>query len=491
MATGKNKPRDRSARGPDSNERRCLPADGDAAWFLSLVESSSDAIISEDPHGRIVTWNAGAERLLGYATAEVIGRSIVMVCAPDGTDEVRHIREQLKRDRCVPPRVMHWCRKNGERMVVSVGFSAMRDSAGEMVGLSVIARELNCNVADISERRQAEEALRESDERTRSIVDNIIDGIITIDESGVIQSVNAAVGRVFGYSRDELIGRNITALMPEPYRANHDAYLGNYFRTGVAQVIGIGREVEGLRRDGSTFPMDLSVGEFHFGGRRYFTGVVRDITERKRTEAALRESEGRFRALADNAPVKIWISGADKRCTWFNKRWLDFRGRTMDQECGEGWLEGVHRDDVTRCLDTYVTSFDARVPFTMEYRLRRHDGEYRYLLDIGIPITDGYGHFAGYVGSCIDITDRIRAEQAIRDSERIYRAIGESIPYGVWICDPHGRNTYTSDVVPPTRGPVPGAVFPVWLGRRASPGRLGPNDRGLERVRSGPRHLGH
>ena len=293
--------------------------------------------------------------------------------------------------------------------------------------------------------KSAQEPLWASDERLRSIVENVVDGIITIDESGVIQTANAAAERIFGYPNNELIGRNVAVLMPEPFSASHDGYLANYLRGGSAKIIGIGREVVGLRRDGTTFPLDLSVGEFRMSGRRYFTGVVRDITARKRAESALRESEGRFRALADNAPVLIWISGTDKRCTWFNKRWLDFTGRNLEQECGDGWVEGVHVDDLDRCLDTYVTSFDSRVPFTMEYRLRRHDGEYRNVLDTGTPLADGSGRFAGYIGSCIDITDRIRSEEALRDSERIYRAIGESIPYGVWICDADGRNTYASE----------------------------------------------
>ena len=131
---------------------------------------------------------------------------------------------------------------------------------------------------------------------------------------------------------------------------------------------------------------------------------------RRRNEATLKESERRFRLTADAAPVLIWISGIDKRCTWFNKPWLDFVGRTMEQELGNGWSENVHADDFDRCLKTYVDAFDARQPFSMEYRLRRHDGEYRWVLDNGIPLWEPAGVFAGYIGSCIDITERKQAE---------------------------------------------------------------------------------
>ena len=285
MQAGPNKPIVCSVRGSDVDEAASLPAEGDARWLECLVESCNDAIISEDRAGRLVTWNAGAERLFGYAAAEATGRYISIVCPPESALEVRRIREQILGDQCVPPVVMHWRRKDGERIVVKVTFSLVRDSARQILGFSVIAREFDCTAAELSGRRQAEEALRQSDERTRSIVDNIVDGIITIDQSGIVQTVNTAVGRIFGYSPDELIGRNVSALMPEPYRGNHGDYLASYFRSGVAQIIGIGREVQGLRRDGSTFPLDLSVGEFHFAGRRYFTGVLRNVTERKALQA--------------------------------------------------------------------------------------------------------------------------------------------------------------------------------------------------------------
>jgi two-component system, LuxR family, sensor kinase FixL len=139
-------------------------------------------------------------------------------------------------------------------------------------------------------------------------------------------------------------------------------------------------------------------------------GVSLDITNRKLGEEALRESEIRFRTMANTAPVMIWMSGTDKLCNFFSKRWLDFTGRTLEQELGNGWAEGVHRDDFNRCLETYVSSFDAREPFTMEYRLRRKDGNYHWVLDTGAPRFAPDGAFLGYIGSCIDISERKVAE---------------------------------------------------------------------------------
>ncbi len=139
-------------------------------------------------------------------------------------------------------------------------------------------------------------------------------------------------------------------------------------------------------------------------------GMTRDITKRKMAEEALLESDARFRAVADTAPVMIWIAGTDKLCNFFNKGWFDFTGRTAAQELGNGWTEGVHREDLAHCLEVYGNAFDARQPFTMEYRLRRKDGEYRWILDSGTARNDSNGVFLGYIGSCVDITERRQAE---------------------------------------------------------------------------------
>ena len=135
-----------------------------------------------------------------------------------------------------------------------------------------------------------------------------------------------------------------------------------------------------------------------------------EITERKRAEERLRESEARFQAMADSAPVMIWLTGTDGLCNYFNKPWLEFTGRRMEQEIGTGWIEGVHPDDVQGCFDGFLPAFHAQKPFRMQYRLRRTDGEYRWVIESGIPRYAG-GEFAGYIGSNIDITDLKHAEE--------------------------------------------------------------------------------
>jgi PAS domain S-box-containing protein len=154
------------------------------------------------------------------------------------------------------------------------------------------------------------------------------------------------------------------------------------------------------------------------GAANRLSGIFVDISSQKAAEIesesktnVLRESEARFRMMADNAPVLIWMSGEDKLCNFFNKGWLAFSGRALEQELGNGWLEGVHADDIDRCLSTYVQAFDRRHEFEMEYRLRRHDGEYRWVFDKGVPRFAQDGTFLGYIGCADDITDRRRAEE--------------------------------------------------------------------------------
>jgi PAS domain S-box-containing protein len=147
--------------------------------------------------------------------------------------------------------------------------------------------------------------------------------------------------------------------------------------------------------------------------------ITREEYEELSTSVAL------FRQIADSAPVLIWLSGVDALCTWFNKPWIEFRGRTLEQEMGNGWAEGVHKEDYDRCVKIYLSNFEKRTPFQMEYRLQRADGEYRWILDHGVPRYSDTGLFLGFIGSCIDITDVTEIKQAWDTQQNISKRLGE------------------------------------------------------------------
>ncbi|MCU1300636.1 MAG: domain S-box protein [Candidatus Sulfotelmatobacter sp.] len=175
-----------------------------------------------------------------------------------------------------------------------------------------------------------------------------------------------------------------------------------------------------VRTDG-TVRWVTARGQFHYednGDPARMLGMAVDITERHKAEDAVRESEERFRLVANTAPVMIWMSGPDKLCHYFNQPWLEFTGRPLEAELGNGWSEGVHSGDLKDCLDTYTRAFDLRESFKMRYRLRRHDGEYRWLLDIGVPRLNPDGTFVGYIGSCLDVTEAQLAEEALANIGR-------------------------------------------------------------------------
>jgi PAS domain S-box-containing protein len=270
-------------------------------------------------------------------------------------------------------------------------------------------------VADITERKQAEDAVRQSEEKYRRIVETTNEGIWLLDPNFHTSFVNRQMAEMLGYQPGEMLGRSVFDFyFPEDIGRK---------RQGLARR----RELQSermddrlRRRDGrelwvrmAAIPISKDNGEFDGA-----MAVVSDISNQRLAEEALRESEARFRLVANTAPMLIWMADTRRLCTYFNHSWLAFTGRPMELELGNGWAEGVHRDDLQGCLDTYVRAFDAREKFTMEYRLRRYDGEYRWILDLGVPRFNQDGSFAGYIGSCMDVTDRKLAEEALSGVNR-------------------------------------------------------------------------
>jgi two-component system sensor kinase FixL len=250
------------------------------AQLRAVVDHVPDGIIAVDDQGNIEKFNPACERLFGYASSEAVGRKFGMLMA-----EPFDVLDLSDGDREAQAK-----RKDGAVFPVALGVNAF--AFGSKRAFVVVVR-------DVTERKEAEarqerdmkeleirnQELKDSEERMRAVFDTVMDGLITIDSRVVVQSFNAAAERIFGYAADEVVGRNLNMLMPEPYRSGHDGYVANYLRTGDAKVIGVGREVRARRKDGSVFPMELGVNEFRIGTERAFVGIIRDVTERKKAEA--------------------------------------------------------------------------------------------------------------------------------------------------------------------------------------------------------------
>jgi PAS domain S-box-containing protein len=250
--------------------------------------------------------------------------------------------------------------------------------------------------------------------------------VMITDAGGAIEFVNPKFTAVTGYTFSEVVGKNPRILKsgkvpPEVYRDLWETILAG--REWRGEMINRKKNGELYWESAAISPVKDVDGKI-----THFIAVTEDITERKRMEESLRESEERFRLMADTAPVMIWVAGPDSLCTFFNKPWLAFTGRSLEQEQGNGWTERVHPDDLPRCHDTYLSAFNVRRNFQMEYRLQRADGEYRWLLDTGVPRFTPNGDFAGYIGSCFDITERKRAEEALWESENKFSKAFQATP---------------------------------------------------------------
>jgi two-component system sensor kinase FixL len=270
------------------------------ARLAAIVESSDDAIIGKTLDGIVTEWNRSAEAIFGYTAREIIGQSISILLPPGQEGETGAIIAKISRGEPVDHFETRRRRKDGAIIDVSLTVSLVRDDTGQVLGVSKVAR-------DITATKRVQTELAEREAHLQSVLDTVPDAMVVIDISGAIQSFSATAERLFGYHASEIMGRNVSLLMPGPYSAEHDGFLARYLTTGERRIIGIGRLVSGLRKDGSTFPMELAVGEMHSGERRYFTGFARDLTERQATQQRLHEVQAelihmsRFTALGEMA----------------------------------------------------------------------------------------------------------------------------------------------------------------------------------------------
>jgi len=383
--------------------------------LAGIIESAIDAVISFNEEQQVVLFNAAAEKMFGCPARDAIGSTIDrFIAKPSRDPHGEHAWTFADTGTAIlaggESRVLDGLRSDGQEFPIEASFS-QTESAGKRL-FTVIIR-------DVTDRHRAQEALQKGEQRSRELVLRAPVAMMVLHRArNETEIINQEFTRVFGYSIADVPDEAHWWLLAYPDEAYREVIKAewqqrvNMATTKRLDIEPLGAKV--LCKDGSSRYV-----EFHFAsfGDNALVSFV-DFTDRHLAEIALRESEERFRLVANAAPVMIWMSDLDKFCAYCNQTWLDFRGRSLQEELGNGWVEGVHLDDRKSCWDTYVTAFDQRRPFAMEYRLRRYDGEYRWVLDLGVPRFNADKSFAGYVGSVIDVTRHKEAEEVLSSVSR-------------------------------------------------------------------------
>lgn len=258
-------------------------AEGANRQLELLVEGVSGyAIFMLDTQGDVINWNRGAEEVLGWSRSEIIGRHCsILLPGTDADEQAAAQLDQARREGRFAGEAWHK-RADGSEFIARVSITPIVADDGTDLGFAKI-------VHDVTARRAEERALQRREEHLKSILATVPDAMVVIDEKGIILSFSPAAERLFGHSERDVAGKNVSLLMPSPDRERHDSYIERYLETGTARIIGIGRIVTGLRADGSTFPMKLSVGEAHVAEQRLFTGFIQDLTERRDFEARVEQ----------------------------------------------------------------------------------------------------------------------------------------------------------------------------------------------------------
>jgi PAS domain S-box-containing protein len=433
--------------------------------YAAIVESSNDAIIAKTLDGVISGWNAAAERMFGYTENEAIGQPITLIIPPELHEEEHEIRRRLR----AGERLDHFetvrVTKAGESIDVSLTISPLRDPAGQIIGCSKTAR-------DITQSKQAATALRQSEQRLRrevarattlqsisarliseSTPETLYDHII--GAAMELMGSDAACVQMLAADNTSLTLLAWTNFHPDcvPFWQRVAAGAGSACSKALSDnqrvvvtdietcdfMAGTQEQLEyrraGVRGVQST-PLRSRTGQLlgmlstHWRAPhtpteddfRFFDVLARlaaDLIERTLAVEALRESEQRFRLIANAAPVMIWMSDTDKEITYVNQTWLDYSGRSSDTAVEKLQATVLHPDEAERCRDVYERAFEQRDRFQMEHRLRRHDNEYRWVVTVGVPRYHADGSFAGYIGTSIDITERKLAEATIASQKLI------------------------------------------------------------------------
>lgn len=410
------------------------------ARFEAIIQSSEDVIISKTLNGIVTSWNPAAERLYGYTSEEMIGQPISRIIPADRIDDEKIILEDIRKGKKVESFETKRITKDGRLVDMSLTISPLKNAKGEIIGASKIGH-------DITKQKQLHEALRASEERLRMAGESA--NIGTWEFHPVTRKLiwSAECKKIHGLP-DHIEPDNSWVadhIYPEDLE---------YVRKEVAKALNpennepFHLEYRIIRNNDRQTRWIKIHGKMYFdenGSPARFIGTMLDITREKLQEQQLKESVELFQTMADNVPAMIWMSGKDRFNDYFNKTWLQFTGRTSQQESNEGWIEGVHPDDRQKCISSYNKALTAQTEFYTEYRLKRHDGQYRWIADNSVPRFSPDGEFIGFISACMDIDDQKRFREKLLANELLFKTISNAPPVGLWMTDTDGQNVFVND----------------------------------------------
>ncbi|MGZ4353188.1 MAG: PAS domain S-box protein [Gaiellaceae bacterium] len=409
----------------DANDRR-----------QALIDASPLAIIDIDRNGRVRSWNPAAERMFGWTAAESIGAEPLWI--PEDVKETFHgwLAEVLDGN-SFSGREIERQRKDGSTVEISLSVAPVAAPSGEIAGVMAV-------LADVTERRRTERALVASEARTAAVLQAALDAVITIDHVGRIVEFNPAAEETFGWTSGEVLGRDfLTLALPPRLRGG----FAQTIRTGTGSLLGSRLEIEAVRSDGREFSAELVLSRVAVEGPPLFSACLRDITRRKAQEEQLRETVAKYRTLVERLPIASYVLelGLPVRVTWISPQVEPMLGYLPDEWLADGFFDGrIHPDDRERVLEAVRRTHESAASFREEYRLVGKDGRVVWVLDETVAVRDEEYRPLFLQGFLIDVSDRKASEEALRQSEQLYRMVVENTSDSITLLSPDGIVVYCS-----------------------------------------------
>jgi PAS domain S-box-containing protein len=411
-----------------------------SAKLAAIVQSSDDAIVSETFDGIVTSWNPAAEKMFGYSAGEMMGQPISNIIPGDRVEEKPLILERIKKGLSIEHHETLRKTKDGRLIDVSLTISPVKDSKGNVIGVSKISR-------DITVQKKMIEEIREKEEKLRMAIESAHLGTWEYNPVTFKMICSKESQKICGIPQH--LEPDFELILQHIYPDDRDKFIEQIKKAIKSVDEGIFDLIIRINRYSDDKLRWVSVKGKVFFDQNYWAqrliGTMMDVTEEKEREEKLSESVELFQTMADNLPAMIWMSGTDKFNDYFNRTWLEFTGRQPEEEANEGWLDNVHPDDVQRCIDNYNESYRQQKGMYTEYRLKRHDGQYRWIADNSVPRYNPAGDFVGFISACMDIDDQKRFREKIRDSELLFKTISNASPTALWMTDADGQNVFVND----------------------------------------------